>query len=249
VKLIVQIPCLNEVATLANVISGIPKAIPGIDVIETLIVDDGSTDGTAELAHAIGVDYVIRHDRNRGLAAAFMTGVRSCVESGADIIVNTDGDHQYPGELIPELIRPIVCQQFDMVLGDRRPTRDHSIPLGKRSLYWLGAIAVGLATGQRRSDPVSSFRALSRRFAEQLEIRGSFSYTVESLVVAKAIGAAVCEVPIYVNRPARKSRLSAGCLHFVLKTACQLILTLIRQRVSPTGRSIGGSVITLFLVT
>ncbi len=123
-KLMIQIPCLNEADTLHRVINDLPREIEGIDQIETLVIDDGSQDGTALAAVALGVDHVVRHHRNRGLAAAFASGLDACLERGADIIVNTDGDHQYPGRFIPQLIEPIVRGKADLVIGDRRPAAD-----------------------------------------------------------------------------------------------------------------------------
>jgi len=120
VKLIIQIPCYNETATLPAVLSDLPAHIPGLDTVETLVIDDGSTDDTAELAAALGVDHLIRHRGNKGLAIAFQTGIDACLRLGADIIVNTDGDHQYPGAAIPRLIAPILADQADIVVGDRQ---------------------------------------------------------------------------------------------------------------------------------
>ena len=141
-KLVIQIPCFNEATTLPQVLADLPSQLPGIDHIETLVVDDGSTDGTADVARRAGVTRVVSHHGNRGLARTFLTGLEVALEMGADVIVNTDGDHQYPGGSIGDLIAPVVAQQADLVIGDRRPLRDPRVSPTKKLFYWIGSFVV-----------------------------------------------------------------------------------------------------------
>ena len=222
-KLIIQIPCLNEADTLHRVINDLPREIEGIDQIETLVIDDGSIDGTAVAAMALGVEHVLRHHRNRGLAAAFASGLDACLSQGADIIVNTDGDHQYPGRFIPQLIEPIVRGKADLVIGDRRPAADGRNGWLKRGLQWLGARAVSWLAGQPLLDPVSGFRAMSRETAITTHIVTGFSYTLESLLQAVHRGRAVEFIPIETNDDTRPSRLFRSLPQFVFRSGVTLL--------------------------
>ncbi len=222
-KLIIQIPCLNEADTLHRVINDLPREIEGIDQIETLVIDDGSIDGTAAAAVALGVDHVVRHHRNRGLAAAFASGLDACLERGADIIVNTDGDHQYPGQFIPRLVEPILRGKADLVIGDRRPAADRRTSWLKRGLQWLGARAVSWLAGQPLADPVSGFRAMSRETAITTHIVTGYSYTLESLLQAVHRGRAVEFVPIETNDDTRPSRLFRSLPQFVFRSGVTLL--------------------------
>src|SRR6185295_7963784 len=141
-KLVVQIPCYNEADTLPTVIADIPAQIPGVDAIEVLVVDDGSSDGTSKVAKANGATRVVRHRGNRGLASTFLTGLETALEMGADVIVNTDGDHQYPGNSIADLVAPIVAGEADLVIGDRQTQTDAKVKAGKRMFYSLGNFVV-----------------------------------------------------------------------------------------------------------
>ena len=164
-KLIVQIPCKNEESTLPIVVASIPRDIPGVDSVEVLIVDDGSTDRTIEVARAIGVDHVVRHVGNRGLAAAFQSGVDACLRLGADVIVNTDGDNQYPQGEIPRLIAPILAGQADMVVADRQTATIGDFSPLKRLLQAAGSWTVRRLSGTQVPDAPSGFRAYSREAA------------------------------------------------------------------------------------
>lgn len=223
VKLIIQIPCYNEEKTLPAVLADLPRALPGIDVIETLIVDDGSGDRTVAVAQEWGVDHIIRHPRNRGLAAAFATGLEAALSRGADIIVNTDGDHQYPGEAIEALVRPLLDEEADIVIGDRQVQKiPHFSPLKKR-FHGVGSWVVRSVSGTDVSDAVSGFRAYSREAALRLDILTQFSYTLDTLIQAGKLGLTIRSVPIETNRPTRESRLQRNMWHFIKAQAATIL--------------------------
>ncbi|MFN9639716.1 MAG: glycosyltransferase family 2 protein [Pirellula sp.] len=182
IKVIIQIPCFNEANTLPFVLGDLPKSIDGVDCIEVLVIDDGSGDGTAEIARSLGVQHVISHRVNRGLAAAFATGMTESLRLGATVIVNTDGDHQYPGRFISDLVEPILDGRADVVVGNRNPELDRRNGWFKRILYWVGRRTVSWLVSQPIPDPVSGFRAYSAECATQMHIVTTYSYTLESLV-------------------------------------------------------------------
>jgi glycosyltransferase involved in cell wall biosynthesis len=222
-KLIIQIPCYNEADTLHRVISDLPARIAGIESIETLVVDDGSNDRTAATALALGVNHVVRHNRNRGLAAAFATGIDACLQLGADVIVNTDGDHQYPGDALERLVEPIVAGRADLVVGDRRPGSDFKFSPLKRWLQRCGRRVVSALAGRDLPDPVSGFRAYSRNAARRTHIVTGYSYTIESLLQANCKGLAIEFVPIETNPSTRPSRLFRSLPHFIARSALTML--------------------------
>jgi glycosyltransferase involved in cell wall biosynthesis len=224
-KVIVQIPCFNEESTLPQALADIPRRIEGVDRVEILVVDDGSTDGTAEAARRHGADHVVRHARNQGLGRAFRTGLDTCLRLGADIIVNTDADNQYAGSAIPDLIRPILEGRAEIVVGDRRTDEVAHFSPGKKRLQRLGSFVVRGLSGIAVPDAVSGFRALSRSAAFKLNIVSSFSYTIEMLIQAGKERMAVSSVPVPVNPQTRESRLFRSVPQFLVQSLVTLVRT------------------------
>jgi glycosyltransferase involved in cell wall biosynthesis len=222
-KLIVQIPCFNEEATLPETVRDIPRVIEGVDRVEILIIDDGSTDRTVEVAREIGVDHIVRNKNNQGLARTFRTGLDACLRLGADVIVNTDGDNQYCGADIPALVRPILDGKADLVVGDRRTAEvAHFSPL-KRRLQRLGSFTVRQLSGTDIPDAVSGFRAVSREAALRLNIVSSFSYTIEMLIQAGKKHMAIASVPVRTNPKTRESRLFRSIPKFIERSLTTMV--------------------------
>jgi glycosyltransferase involved in cell wall biosynthesis len=230
IKLIIQIPCYNEEETLPGTLAELPRELPGVDVVEWLVVDDGSGDRTAEVAREMGADHIISLPRNRGLSRAFMAGLRACVEAGADVIVNTDADNQYRAADIPLLLEPILAGEADLVVG-ARPIGEirHFSPL-KRVLQRMGSWATRVLSGTEVSDAVSGFRAMSRRAAMQLHVFNDYTYTVETLIQAGQKGMAVRSVPIGVNPDLRPSRLVRSTPRYVLRQATTMLRIFVTYR-------------------
>ena len=222
-KLIVQIPCYNEEATLPRVVKEIPRSVEGFDEVEILVIDDGSTDRTAEVARGLGVEYVVVHRSNKGLARAFRTGLDAALSFGADVIVNTDGDNQYPGSEIPRLTRPIVEGDADLVIGDRQPATLEHFSWVKRRLQSLGSFVVRVLSGTAVPDTVSGFRAISREAALHLNILSPFSYTIEMLIQAGSKRFAVTSVPIAAQPVERRSRLARSTPHFISRSLSTMV--------------------------
>ncbi|MGF1608459.1 MAG: glycosyltransferase family 2 protein [Kiloniellales bacterium] len=222
-KVIVQIPCFNEEDTLPQVVAEIPRVIEGVERVEILVIDDGSSDRTVEVAREIGVEHVVRHRRNNGLARSFRTGIERCLALGADIIVNTDGDNQYAGADIPRLIAPILAGEADIVVGDREPAKlPHFSPL-KRRLQALGSFVVRQLSGTDVPDAVSGFRAISREAALNLNIISSFSYTIEMLIQAGRKRMAIASVPIRAHPVDRRSRLFKSLPGFLRRSGSTML--------------------------
>lgn len=219
----VQIPCYNEELTLPETVADIPRDIAGAGAVKILIIDDGSSDRTVEVARELGVDYIVRHRSNRGLARTFRTGLDACLRLGADIIVNTDGDNQYAGGDIPKLIRPIMDGQAEIVVGDRETHKVEHFSWAKKQLQKLGSSAVRAASGTTIPDAVSGFRAISRDAAMQLNIVSSFSYTIEMLIQAGKKHLAVSSVPVGTNPKTRESRLFKSIPAFIERSLVTMI--------------------------
>ena len=218
-KLVIQIPCYNEAESLGATVRAIPREIDGIDSVDILVIDDGSTDGTAEVARSLNVNHVVSHRRNRGLAAAFQTGIDASLRAGAGIVVNTDADNQYDASDIELLIGPILRGEADIVIGDRQVGTNHHFSLGKQALQRIGTGVVRHLAGVDIPDAVSGFRAMSREAAMQINIVSRFSYTTEMLILAGQKRLAVVSVPVRTNAPMRKSRLFKSVPHFIFNTS------------------------------
>lgn len=224
-KLIVQIPCFNEEESLARTLADIPREIPGIDCVEILIIDDGSSDHTARQAALLGVDHIVGHKQNQGLARAFRTGLEASLQAGADVIVNTDADNQYAGSDIPRLIAPILQGQADMVVGDRQTRQLAHFSGLKKHLQRIGSAMVRQLSGIDMPDAVSGFRAFSREAAIQLNILSSFSYTIETLIQAGKRNLTVASVPVTTRPTERPSRLFRSIPQFIQNSAITMVRT------------------------
>jgi glycosyltransferase involved in cell wall biosynthesis len=221
-KLIIQIPCYDEEHTLPGTLAELPREVPGVDEVEWLVIDDGSTDGTLEVARANGVDHVVRLTNNKGLAAAFQAGLDACLKLGADIIVNTDADNQYHGGDVAKLVAPILGGEADMVIGDRKTDQiEHFSPLKKRLQRW-GSAVVRRASGTNVPDTTSGFRAYNREAALQMQVVSKFTYTLESIIQAGKMLVAVENVPIRTNEQTRESRLFPSMWSYVRRNAASI---------------------------
>jgi len=229
-KLIIQIPCYNEADTLAIALAALPRKVPGFDTVEWLIVDDGSTDDTVAVARANGVDHVIRHTRNQGLARGFMTGLDACLRRGADVIVNTDADNQYNADDIPALTLPILEHRADIVVGARPiETIEHFSP-AKKLLQKLGSWVVRVASKTGIPDAPSGFRAMSRTAAQRLMVYNDYTYTLETIIQAGQKNMAITSVPIRVNGDLRPSRLVKSIPSYIQRSVVTIVRIFIIYR-------------------
>jgi len=244
-KLIIQIPCLNEEETLAIAIGELPRTVSGFDAVEWLVIDDGSTDGTAELAKRLGVEHVVRHPTNRGLATAFMTGLEACLRLGADVIVNTDADNQYQAADIPLLTAPIIAGRADMVIGARPIDDTEHFSWIKKRLQRLGSWAVRKASRTDIADAPSGFRAISRETALRLNVFNAYTYTLETIIQAGLSNLRVMSVPVRTNADLRPSRLVKSVASYVRRS----LLTIFRVFLIYRPLAMFFWVATLFLIT
>ncbi|KTS01187.1 glycosyltransferase family 2 protein [Pantoea dispersa] len=223
-KLIIQMPCFNEAGTLAIALAALPRHVKGFDKVEWLIIDDGSTDNTVEVAKECGVDHIVQHMGNKGLAVAFMTGIDNCLKLGADVIINTDADNQYNADNIPDLVTPILEQKAEMVIGARPiATIEHFSP-AKKFLQKLGSWVVRGASKTNIPDAPSGFRAISRSAAQKLIVFSEYTYTLETIIQAGQKDISICSVPVDVNDDLRPSRLVKSIPSYIQRS----IFTIIR---------------------
>ncbi len=221
-KLIIQIPCFNEEATLPGTLADLPRQVEGIETVEWLVIDDGSTDRTVEVARENGVDHIVRLTNNRGLAAAFQAGLDASLKLGADIVVNTDADNQYYGGDIPKLVAPILAGDADMVIGDRKTDQiEHFSPVKKR-LQRLGSAVVRRASGTNVPDTTSGFRSYNREAGLQMQVVSKFTYTLESIIQAGKMLVAVDHVPVRTNPKTRESRLFPSMWAYVRRNTVSI---------------------------
>jgi len=223
VKLFIQIPCLNEEETLPLAYADLPKKIDGIDEIEVLIIDDGSTDRTVEVAKELGIKHILKLGTNRGLAYAFMSGLNYCLEHGADIVVNTDGDNQYFGADIAKLVQPVIADKADIVVGSRPILKHKEFTATKKFFQVIGSMTLRMISKTRIKDAPSGFRAISRKACTQLYVYSRFSYTMETLIQAGNSNMRVESVDVRVNPKTRDSRLFKNSFEHIRKSGATIM--------------------------
>ena len=222
-KLVIQIPCFNEAESLPHAVAQLPRTVAGCDTVEWLVIDDGSTDETALVAERLGVDRIVRHPVNRGLAAAFMTGLEAALAGGADIIVNTDADNQYDARDIETLVRPIIEHRAEMVIGARPISDTEHFSWIKKKLQGLGSAVVRAASNTRVADAPSGFRAFTREAAQHLNVFSSYTYTLETIIQAGHSNIRVLSVPIRTNPDLRPSRLVKSIGRYVWRSSTTIV--------------------------
>jgi len=222
-RLIIQIPCYNESETIAQTLADLPRQIEGVDELMVLLIDDGSADDTAAVGLQSGADFVVQHPSNRGLAKAFVTGIQTSLALGADIVVNTDADNQYPGHYISDLIAPILKRKADIVIGDRQVDKNRNFSPIKRFLESFGSWFMRVVSGTDAPDAPSGFRAYSRYAALHLQVFNRYSYTLETLIQAGKERMKLAHLPIVTNPTTRPSRLHKGILNFIWRQSGTII--------------------------
>lgn len=247
-KLVVQIPCLNEEATLPLVLKSIPKSIPGIDEIIVLVIDDGSTDRTIEVARANGVKEIVKHASNQGLGRSFHDGVQRALELGADVVVNTDGDNQYPQYRIDDLVKPLVKGEADIVIADRQTHAIAHFSIFKKVLQKLGSSVVNIAAGTNLPDAVSGFRAYSRESLLRLNTITRFSYCTETIIQAGNKGLRIESIQVDTNPKLRESRLFKSTWEHVRKSALTIIRAYIMYKPHIIFGWLGGTIFVIGLI-
>jgi len=229
-KLIIQIPCFNEAQTLSIALAALPRTVPGFSSVEWLVVDDGSQDSTAAVAQAHGVDHIVRHAGNKGLARAFMTGLEACLCLGADVIVNTDADNQYNADDIPTLTLPILQQRAEIVVGARPIASIEHFSAMKKMLQKLGSWVVRTASNTDIIDAPSGFRAMSRAAAQRLMVFNDYTYTLETIIQAGQKNMAIVSVPIRVKEDLRPSRLVKSIPSYIKRSLITIVRIFIIYR-------------------
>lgn len=222
-KLIIQIPAWQEEGIIGRAVEALPRAVPGFDAVELLVIADGCTDRTVEEARSAGAHHVLVLKSHVGLASAFSMGLERAIELGADVIVNTDADGQYPHESILELVQPVLEGRADLVIGDRQTGQNPHFPPAKRILQKLGSALVGRLIGQRVADAPSGFRAMSREVARRLHVFSTYTYTLETIIQSARMGFAIAWVPIRTNPPIRRSRLVRSTWGYVTRAGAEML--------------------------
>ncbi len=238
-KLIIQIPCFNEEPTLAITLSALPREVDGFDTVEWQVIDDGSTDDTVRIAKENGVDHIVKHSRNQGLAKGFMTGLSACLNKGADVIVNTDADNQYNANDIPLLTAPLINEQADIVIGARPIEAIEHFSFVKKLLQKLGSWVVRIASNTDIPDAPSGFRAINKKAAQQLIVFSEYTYTLETIIQAGQKNMAIMSVPIRVNDELRPSRLVRSIPSYVKRSITTIIRIFVIYRPFRFFASIG----------
>jgi glycosyltransferase involved in cell wall biosynthesis len=243
--LIIQIPCFNEETTLPLTLADLPHEIPGVDRVEWLIIDDGSNDRTVEVARELGVHHLVQFPMNRGLAAAFRAGIDACLRLGADYIVNTDGDNQYPGKSIPDLAAPVVSGQADIVIGDRQTSNIAHFSWTKKRLQTLGSWVVRQFSQTDVPDATSGFRCWSRDAAMRMNLVNQYTYTLETIIQQGHARMTIASVPIVTNPKTRDSRLFKSVRQYVSRSATVILRSYLLYRPFRTFMGLGGAAFAL----
>jgi len=248
IHLVIQVPAYNEADDIGAMLQDLPKSIPGVDKITIQVIDDGSRDDTCQVSLDNGADLVIRHTTNHGLARTFMTGITHAIDLGADIIVNTDADNQYPADQISSLVEPILRSEADIVIGDRQPGKNQHFPWYKRILQIIGSWFVSFLSGSKVPDAASGFRAYSRYAALRLHVFNEFSYTLETIIQSNRERIKILYIPILTNPAIRPSRLHKGIFNFLYKQGGTIIRSLVLYRPIRSAVLIGSPFILVGLV-
>lgn len=223
IKAVIQIPCYNEEGTIGITLSELPRKIPGVDIVEWLVIDDGCTDNTVEIAKAHGVDHIVSLSHNSGLARAFMAGLEASLSKGADIIINTDADNQYCADDIPKLVQPILDNKAEIVIGERPISQIEHFSFLKKQLQKLGSWVVRIASGSEIADAPSGFRAFSRDAAIRMNVFSEYTYTLETVIQAGQKRMAIKSVPIRINENLRPSRLMTSMFSYLWRSAKTIV--------------------------
>ncbi|MHA6311918.1 MULTISPECIES: glycosyltransferase family 2 protein [unclassified Pantoea] len=247
-KLIIQIPCYNEAETLSIALTALPRHLEGFSKVEWLIIDDGSTDATCEVAQACGVDHIIKHTGNKGLAKAFITGIEACILLGADVIVNTDADNQYNADDIPALVAPVLSNQAEIVIGARPIQAIEHFSLAKKILQKIGSYVVRSASKTTIPDAPSGFRAISRNAAQKLMVFSEYTYTLETIIQAGQKNISITSVPVRVNDDLRPSRLVKSIPSYIQRSIFTIIRIYVIYRPFRFFMSIGSLIMLIGLI-